>query len=329
MNNSHNFKIGFQQFANRCPESLKPGRESFEWYIEECKRLDCHALSMMMVEKIPEEEKYDGGFLEYGDMGYVREMAALAKEADIHYVLYCGVLFSLAGLEHPVTGREEMQSPEQVHRYMDKLLEICELFGIDTLGGGYGRMPVRFSRFSREASCSEVKKFIIANLKELGRYLEGTNIMMAYENHMDFTGKEIAEILEEVDHPNIACMYDVGNAATLCCNPMDDVDYLAPWAVAAHFKDFKMIDNPVFEHLWQDMPRLLKGCCLGEGFLDFDVIMTAICQKAKRLENMILMAEPAFILPDKPYGRLEEMHQFDRECTYQFVDFMKKLVEKY
>ncbi len=27
---------------------------------------------------------------------------------------------------------------------------------------------------------------------------------------------------------------------------------------------------------------ILKGCCLGEGFIDFDVIMKAICEKAKR-----------------------------------------------
>ena len=30
---------------------------------------------MMPVEKIPEGEKYDGGYLEFADMGYVREMA--------------------------------------------------------------------------------------------------------------------------------------------------------------------------------------------------------------------------------------------------------------
>ena len=77
------------------------------------------------------------------------------------------------------------------------------------------------------------------------------------------------------------------------------------------------------------MPMILKGCLLGEGIIDFDVIMKAICEKAKRKQNMILMAEPAFILPEKHYNCLEEMHQFDRECTYQFVDFMQKLVEKY
>ena len=248
MNNSFNFKVGFQQFANRCPESLKPGRESFEWYINECRRMNAHSLSMMPVEKIPEGEKYDGGYLEFADIA---------------------------------------------------------------------------------VSFDEVKKFVVGNLKELGRCLEGTDIMMAYENHCDFTGREIASILEEVDHPNIGGMFDIGNGAVICCDPMADVEYLAPWAVAAHFKDFKVIDNPVFEHLWQDMPMILKGCLLGEGIMDFDVIMKAICEKAKRKQNMILMAEPAFILPEKHYNCLEEMHQFDRECTYQFVDFMQKLVEKY
>ena len=42
-------------------------------------------------------------------MGYVREMAALAKEADVHFVVYCIPLMSLAGLKHPVTGQVGME----------------------------------------------------------------------------------------------------------------------------------------------------------------------------------------------------------------------------
>lgn len=328
MNNSFNFKIGFQQFANRCPETLKPGRESFVWYIEECKRMNAHALSMMPVEKIPEGEKYDAGYLAYEDMGYVREMAAMSREADIHYVVYCIPMLSLAGLDHPVNGPSPLSSSD-AHKYLDKIIEICDIFGADTLGGGYGKLETKYSRYNKNVKYEDVKKFVVANLKELGRCLEGTNIMMAYENHCDFTGKEIAGILEEVDHPNIGGMFDIGNGAVICCDPNADIDDLAPWAVAAHFKDFKVVDNPVFEHLWQDMPMILKGCCLGEGIIDFDAVMKAICEKGKRRENMILMAEPAFILPEQHYNCLEEMHAFDRKCTYQFVEFMQKLVENY
>ena len=79
-------------------------------------------------------------------------------------------------------------------------------------------------------SYDTVKAFVKANLKELGSALEGTNIMMAYENHCDFTGREIAQILEETDHPNIGGMFDIGNGAVICCDPMADVEYLAPWA---------------------------------------------------------------------------------------------------
>ena len=145
----------------------------------------------------------------------------------------------------------------------------------------------------------------------------------------DFSGKEIASVLEEVNHPNVGGLYDVGNAASVLLDPNDDIDYLAPWAVAMHFKDMKVIDNPVFEHLWQDMPVIYKGCLLGEGVIDFDRVMTAVCEKAPRQKDMPILSEPAFILPENHYNCLEEMHQFDRECTYQFVDFMQKLVDRY
>lgn len=328
MNNSNNFKVGFQQFANRCPESLRPGRESFIWYIEECKRIGAHSLSLFPVPQISPSEKYDAGFLDFSDMGYVREMAAMSKEADIHYVMYCIPAMSLAGLPHPVTGEMGMEKAA-ARKYLDKTLELIEIFGADTLGCGYGKLEVKYSRYNKDVRYEDVNKFVVANLKELGHALDGTEIMMAYENHCDFTGREIAGILEEINHPNIGGMFDIGNGAVICCDPMADVEYLAPWAVAAHFKDFKVIDNPVFEHLWQDMPMILKGCCLGEGIIDFDVVMKALCENAKRKENMILMAEPAFILPEQPYNSLEEMHEFDRKCSHQFVGFMQKLVERY
>ena len=328
MHNSHNFRVGFQQFANRCPETTKPGRDSFLWYLEESRRLGTHALSMMLVDRIPDEEKYDAGFLEISDMGYVREMAACAKEADVDYVCYCAGLHSLSGLPHPVFGPQKM-TVAQAHRSVERMLEVCEIFGIKTLGGGYGRLNFKTGRYNSKVPYAVFKEYMAANLSRLGRLLEGTDIMMAYENHCDFSGKEIAELLETVNHPNIAAMYDVGNAASVLLDPNDDIDYLAPWAVAMHFKDMKVIDNPVFEHLWQDMPVIYKGCLLGEGIIDFDRVMTAVCEKALRKQNMPILSEPAFILPENHYNCLEEMHQFDRECTYQFVDFMQKLVDRY
>ena len=285
MNNSYHFRIGFQQFANHCPEDTPLGRDSFLWYIEESKRLHTNALSMMPVPEFPKHAVEDPGYLDYSDMGFVREMAAAAKEADIHYVVYCLPMLSLAGLKHPVTGKLRMDVHEARVR-LDKTLEICEIFGADTLGGGYGKLETAYSRYNKAVPFETVKSFVVANLKELGKALEGTNIMMAFENHCDFTGKDIDSILTEVDHPNIGGMYDIGNGAVVYCDPMEDVDYLAKWAVAAHFKDFKVINNPEFDHMWQDMPMLVKGCCLGEGFLDFDRIMTAICEKAKRKEKV-------------------------------------------
>ena len=67
---------------------------------------------------------------------------ALAKEADVHYVVYCIPGMSLAGLPHPATGEMGMP-PAEARKYLDKIIEICEIFGADTLGGGYGKLEVK------------------------------------------------------------------------------------------------------------------------------------------------------------------------------------------
>lgn len=46
-------------------------------------------------------------------------------------------MMSLSGADHPVNGPSAM-SVEAAHRYLDKIIEICDIFGINTLGGGYG-----------------------------------------------------------------------------------------------------------------------------------------------------------------------------------------------
>ena len=62
MNNSYHFRIGFQQFANHCPEDTPLGRDSFLWYIEESKRLHTNALSMMPVPEFPKHGSKRGGY---------------------------------------------------------------------------------------------------------------------------------------------------------------------------------------------------------------------------------------------------------------------------
>ena len=73
---------------------------------------------------------------------------------------------SLSGADHPVNGPSAM-SVEAAHRYLDKIIEICDIFGINTLGGGYGRLETKYSRYNKAVSFDEVKKFVVGNLKEL------------------------------------------------------------------------------------------------------------------------------------------------------------------
>ena len=325
MKNSRNFIVGYQQFAMLPPDGVT-GLAAYQWMLENCKQLGAHAVSLAPV--LQEPEDWDVAALDVRDAGKLREMSAMAKEADVHFIMNIRSAMSLAGKNHPATGAAPQFDLASARLLAEKAVEAAEIFGVDTFGCAYGRLQTQLTRYNKNAPFDQVKEFVKANLKELSHILRGTGITAAYENHCDFKGREIAQILEEVDAPEIKAMYDIGNGATICCDAMEDVGYLAPWAVAAHFKDFKLVDNSAFRQDWQDMPMILKGCLLGEGYLDFDVIMQAIIEKAPKKKDMIILAEPAFILPETEEDKVD-IKEFDRKCSRQFVQFMLDLVDRY
>lgn len=325
MKNSHHFIVGYQQFAMLPPDGVT-GMDAYRWMLENCKQIGAHAVTLAPVLETPED--WDVAAVDVRDKGRLQEMAAMAKEADVHFIMTLRAAMSLSGKEHPLSGAVAQVDPAYARRWAEKAVEAAEIFGVDTFGCSYGRLQTQLTRYNKAVPYQQVKEFVKGNLTELAQILRGTGMVAAYENHCDFKGKEIAQILEEVNAPEIGSLYDIGNGATICCDAMDDVDALAPWAVAAHFKDFKMVNNSAFRQDWQDMPMILKGCLLGEGYLDFDVIMKAIIEKAPKKKDMILLAEPAFILPETEEDR-KDIKEFDRKCSRQFVRFMLDLVDRY
>lgn len=160
----------------------------------------------------------------------------------------------------------------------------------------------------------------------MAEMLEGTGLVFAYENHCDFNGREIASIIEDIGSKNIRALYDFGNGAVACCDPMEDLEYLAPYAVAAHFKDFAVIDNPLRTKLYPDMPMVTTGCYLGDGYIDFERILRTIIEKAPTPHGMPLLAEPAFKLPTNDAER-DDRVEYNRKISRQYVAKMLEIVE--
>lgn len=106
-------------------------------------------------------------------------------------------------------------------------------------------------------------KRLVDMFREAIPIAEHYGIKMAIENHIDFTGAEILQLLEEVDSPNLGLNFDTGNFARLLDDPVKAMEKLAPFTLATHIKDLK-----INEHAAVDDWYFLSTVPVGDGFID-------------------------------------------------------------
>ena len=86
-------------------------------------------------------------------------------------------------------------------------------------------------------------------------------VTIVLENHEDFTGPELSEIVEQVNHPNLKILYDYGNSQMVLEDPIAALNAVLPHVHSVHFKDHVMLRC-------KDAGRLtVAGVPVGEGFL--------------------------------------------------------------
>lgn len=329
MGNTYNFKVGFQPFNLMPPAGTPAGMESYIWTLEECSRLGARAVSLFP-HMIPKELSADT----------LSEMAGIARERDVELLLYPFTVWGLAGLPlrvdawgaagaaMGVSAPDDVPDKSVAAKGVEKTINMAQALNSRFLCGGYGHNNVATSRYNKQYPFSEQRKFITANLKEMARIIEGTGLIFAYENHCDFNGREIASIIEEVGSDSVRALYDFGNGAVACCDPMEDLQYLAPYAVAAHFKDFAVVDNPLRTKQYPDMPMVTTGCYLGDGYIDFELILKTLIGKSPAPQGMPLLAEPAFKLPTNDAER-DDRVEYNRKISRQYVAKMLEIIESF
>ncbi len=84
---------------------------------------------------------------------------------------------------------------------------------------------------------AEIMAKTVADLKQAAVRVADQGIMLLLENHEEFTGAEVAEILDTVNHPAVQALYDFGNSMNVVEDPVDAAAAMAPWVHAVHLKD--------------------------------------------------------------------------------------------
>ncbi len=110
----------------------------------------------------------------------------------------------------------------------------------------------------------------VSILREACPVAEDMGIKIAMENHADFTVREGAGILARVDSPAFGFTVDCGNLAFDLDEPVRLAKMMAPHALTAHYKNYRILRTQ--EGL------ALGNCALGDGDLDMVAIAEALAE---------------------------------------------------
>ena len=114
-------------------------------------------------------------------------------------------------------------------------------------------------------------------------------IIIVLENHEDFTGSELAKIVEEVNHPNLKILFDYGNSQMVLEDPLSALEAVLPHVYSIHLKDHVMIRT-------EDAGQLtVAGVPVGDGFLPLCELTHRLLAKGLRrftFENVWAYSAP-------------------------------------
>ncbi len=199
---------------------------------------------------------------------------------------FSGVNISANGPGYRNLGGDTQEHFAKVKSYLIDTGMACELDTSDTrvehlgellrvakaIGAGTVRVYTRY-----QGRVGELVKWTIADLKALAPLAEELAVQIVLENHEDFTGMQICEILDAVDSPWVKALYDYGNSQNVAEDPIHALEAMRPHVTRIHMKDHIVIKHD--DRYWT------QGVAIGEGTLPFteltrrliDMGLTRLC----------------------------------------------------
>jgi sugar phosphate isomerase/epimerase len=96
-------------------------------------------------------------------------------------------------------------------------------------------------------------------------------VILAIENHIDYTSAEIYEILERVGSEALKVNFDTGNTLRMMENPVKAAERLGPYTVATHTKDLDAC-----RHVPPEEWYFFSSVPVGTGLIDMPGVVRAL-----------------------------------------------------
>jgi sugar phosphate isomerase/epimerase len=116
-------------------------------------------------------------------------------------------------------------------------------------------------------------------LKSLAPKLRENNLKIALENHQDLDSHDLADIIEAVGSDVVGANFDIGNAFSVCEDPLVFGKKLGSSIINIHLKDYKIFQS-------EEGFRLVR-CPLGEGSVDFKAILPELARSSPNAKMVV------------------------------------------
>lgn len=136
---------------------------------------------------------------------------------------------------------------------------------------------------------AEMMDATIRDLAIVAPMADRAGITIVLENHEDFTGPELARIVETVGHPRLKILYDYGNSQMVLEDPEAALDAVLPHVHSVHFKDHVMVRPTHAGGL------TVAGVPIGDGFLPLERLTRRLLAQGLRritFENVWAYSAP-------------------------------------
>ena len=188
------------------------------------------------------------------DEGYLRDLRSSLDQHGLDRVVAWG---------HP-DGLEGGKN-------LEALSDLVKHIGVaKNLGAKVMRIIGSSLRFRDEAHGPQLER-LAAMLKEAVLVAEDEDIILAIENHIDFTASEILTLIDQVGSKFFGVNFDTGNALRLFEDPVEEARLLAPFIHATHIKDVspRRGGSPREWNFWESVPA-------GKGVVDIAGVMQVL-----------------------------------------------------
>ena len=193
-------------------------------------------------------------FFESFDSKYLADMKAVLDAKKLERVLAWG---------HP-DGLEAGRN-EKAWRQMNALIPKAHHLGADIM-----RIVASSLQFRYEPHPPQIKA-VTKMLKESVKLARDQGVVLAIENHIDYTSAEILEIIERVGSDSLKVNFDTGNTLRMMENPVAAARRLGPYTVATHTKDMEAC-----RHVAPEEWFFFSSVPVGTGLIDMPGVVKAL-----------------------------------------------------